>query len=42
MTGIPVQEVVDRYIVEKGERAVIVGHGGAALGILTVTDIQRG
>ncbi|MFN0145633.1 MAG: site-2 protease family protein [Dehalococcoidia bacterium] len=39
--GIPVQEVVDRYIVEQGERAVMVANGDAVLGILTVTDVQR-
>ena len=39
--GLPVQEVIDRYMVEKGERAVIVENGGAVLGILTVTDVQR-
>ena len=35
------QEVVDSYIVEKGERAVMVANGDAVLGILTVTDVQR-
>lgn len=39
--GMPVQEVVDSYIVEKGERAVMVANGDAVLGILTVTDVQR-
>ena len=39
--GISVQEVVDRYMVEQGERAVMVANGGAVLGILTVTDVQR-
>ncbi len=39
--GVPVQEVVDRYVLEKGERAVMVANGGAVMGILTVTDIQR-
>lgn len=41
LPGIPVQEVVDRYMVEKGERSVMVANGGAVLGILTVTDVQR-
>lgn len=41
LPGIPVQEVVDQYIVGKGERAVMVANGGAVLGILTVTDVQR-
>ncbi|MEP7215295.1 MAG: CBS domain-containing protein, partial [Anaerolineaceae bacterium] len=39
--GIAVQEVVDHYMVEKGERAVMVVNDGAVLGILTVTDVQR-
>lgn len=39
--GIPVQEVVDRHMVEQGERAVMVANHGAVLGILTVTDVQR-
>ena len=41
LPGIPVQEVVDRYMVEQGERVVMVANGGAVLGILTVTDVQR-
>lgn len=41
LPGIPVQEVVDRYMLEKGERAVMVANDGAVLGILTVTDVQR-
>ncbi len=41
MPGVPVQEVVDRYVLEKGQRAVMVANGGAVMGILTVTDIQR-
>lgn len=41
LPGIPVQEVVDRYMVAMGERAVMVANGGAVLGILTVTDVQR-
>ena len=41
LPGIPVQEIVDRYMVEKGERTVIVANGGAVLGIITVTDVQR-
>lgn len=36
-----VQSIVDDYLLGRGERAVIVAEGGAALGILTVTDIQR-
>ena len=39
--GISVQEVVDRYMVGQGERAVMVADGGTVLGILTVTDVQR-
>ena len=39
--GMPVQEVVDRYMLEKGERAVMVANDGAVLGILTVTDVQK-
>ncbi|GIW14719.1 MAG: peptidase M50 [Tepidiforma sp.] len=39
--GLPLQAVVDDYMVGHGERAVIVEHGGAVLGILTVTDIRR-
>ncbi len=35
------QEVVDCYMVEKGERSVMVANGGAVLGILTVTDVQQ-
>ena len=41
LPGIPVQEVVDRYMVEQGERVVMVANDGAVLGILTVTDVQR-
>ncbi len=41
LPGIPVQEVVDRYMVDMGERAVMVANGGAVLGILTVTDVKR-
>ncbi len=41
LPGLPVQEVVDRYMVGKGERVVMVANGGAVLGILTVTDVQR-
>ena len=41
LPGIPVQEVVDRYMVAMGERAVMVANDGAVLGILTVTDVQR-
>ncbi len=41
LPGIPVQEVVDRYMLERGERAVVVANDDAVLGILTVTDVQR-
>ena len=36
-----IQSVVDDYLLGRAERAVIVAEGGTALGILTVTDIQR-
>ena len=39
--GVPLQVVVDDYMVGQGERAVIVANGGAVLGILTVTDVRR-
>ncbi len=39
--GISVQEVVDAYMLGKGERSVMVANDGAVLGILTVTDVQR-
>ncbi len=39
--GVPLQVVVDDYMVGQGERAVMVANGGAVLGILTVTDVRR-
>jgi Zn-dependent protease len=39
--GTAIQSVVDDYMLERGERAVIVAADGAVAGILTVTDIGR-
>jgi predicted transcriptional regulator len=39
--GISLQEVADDFMVGHGERAVVVSHGGAVNGIITVTDIRR-
>ena len=39
--GTAVQEVVDDYMVGKGERAVVIANDDFVLGILTVTDINR-
>lgn len=41
LPGLSVQEVVDTYMLGKGERSVMVANDGAVLGILTVTDVQR-
>ncbi len=39
--GTPVQSVVDDYMLDRGERAVMVANDGAVAGILTVTDVSR-
>jgi Zn-dependent protease/predicted transcriptional regulator len=39
--GLSLQEVVDEHMLARGERAVVVSHGDAVLGILTVSDIRR-
>ena len=39
--GTAVQEIVDEYMMSKGERAVVIANDDFVLGILTVTDINR-
>ncbi len=39
--GLSLQEVVDRYMVGHGYRAVVVALGDTVEGILTVTDVRR-
>jgi len=39
--GTPIQSVVDDYMLDRGERAVIVATDGTVAGILTVTDVGR-
>jgi Zn-dependent protease/CBS domain-containing protein len=39
--GTPVSEIVNDYMVGKGERAVMVANDGAVLGIITVSDVRR-
>ena len=39
--GTPVAEIVNDYMVGKGERAVMVANGGAVLGVITVSDVRR-
>lgn len=39
--GTPVLEIVNDYMVGKGERAVMVANDGAVLGVITVSDVRR-
>ena len=39
--GTPVAEIVNDYMVGKGERAVMVANDGAVLGVITVSDVRR-
>jgi len=39
--GLPVQAVVDDYMVGEGHRAVMVANDGAVMGILSVNDVRR-
>ncbi|MEO8540334.1 MAG: site-2 protease family protein [bacterium] len=39
--GTPVAEVVNDYMVGKGERAVMVANDGSVMGIITVSDVRR-
>ncbi len=39
--GLPVQAVVDDYMVGEGHRAVIVANDGTVMGILSVNDVRR-
>lgn len=39
--GTPVAEIVNDYMVGKGERAVMVANDGAVAGVITVSDVRR-
>ncbi|MBI5949171.1 MAG: site-2 protease family protein [Chloroflexi bacterium] len=39
--GLPVQAVVDDYMVGEGHRALMVANDGAVVGILSVNDVRR-
>lgn len=39
--GTPVAEIVNDFMVGKGERAVMVANDGAVLGVITVSDVRR-